>query len=121
MDYDPGGTGMGFFGSTSCHFGQQGQAASELRNQAGKGPMDPLQYWGCHLGAGGYHEGSIPSSILEFCGMYVICIEDDALFKGEGDVIPQLLSPRFMMFHVTYVLLHYELMIFYMIVELLFF
>ena len=41
-----------------------------------------------HLGAGGYHEGSIPSSILKFCGMYVIWIEDDALFKGEGDVIP---------------------------------
>ena len=40
------------------------------------------------MGAGGYHEGIIPSSILKFCGMYVICIEDDALFKGEGDVIP---------------------------------
>ena len=45
--------------------------------------------------------------------MYVICIEDDALFKGEGDVIPQLLSHGIMILHVTYVLLHYGLMIFY--------
>ena len=44
--------------------------------------------------------------------MYVICIEDDALFKGEGDVIPQLLSHGIMILHVTYVLLHYGLMIF---------
>ena len=32
-------------------------------------------------------------------------------------VIPQMLSPRLMILHVTYVLLHYGLMIFYMIVE----
>ena len=70
------------------------------------------------MGARGCHEGSIPSSILKFCGMYVICIEDDALFKGEGDVISKLLSPRLMILHVTYVLLHYGLMIFYMIVDL---
>ena len=70
------------------------------------------------MGAGGCHEGIIPSSILKICGMYVICIEDDALFKGEGDVIPELLSPKLMILHVTYVLLHYGLMIFYMIVDL---
>jgi len=64
------------------------QPIAILGSEVGKGPMDPLQSWGCHLGAGGYHEGIIPSSILKFCGMYVICIEDDALFKGEGDVIP---------------------------------
>ena len=88
MNYDPGGTKRGFSGTTCCHFGQQGQAASELKNQVGKSPRDPLQSWGCHLGVGGYHEGSISSSIFKFCGMYVICIEDDALFKGEGDVKP---------------------------------
>ena len=79
MDYDLGGTGRGFSSTTCFQFGKQGQAASESRNQAGKGPMDPLQSWECHLGAGGYHEGSIPSSILKFCGMYVICIEDGAM------------------------------------------
>ena len=76
--------------------------------------MDPLHSWWCDLGSQGCHEGKIPSSILNFCGMYVICIEDNALFKGEGDVIPQLLSPRIMILHVTYVLLHYGLMIFLM-------
>ena len=88
MDYDLGGTRKGFSGTTCCHFGKQGQAASESRNQEGKGPMDPLQSWGCHLGARGYHEGSIPSSILKFFFRYVLCIEDDALFKGERDVTP---------------------------------
>ena len=34
-------------------------------------------------------------------------------------VIPELLSPILMILHVTYVLLHYGVMIFYMIVELL--
>ena len=43
MDYDLGGAERGFSGTTCCHFGQQGQAASESRNQAHKGPMDPLQ------------------------------------------------------------------------------
>ena len=70
------------------------------------------------MGAGGYHEGSIPSSILKFCGMYVICIEDDELFKGEGDVIPQLLSLGLMILHVTYVLFHYGRMIFFVTVDL---
>ena len=70
------------------------------------------------MGFGGYHEESIPSYILKFCDIYVICIDDDALFKGERDVIPKLLSPRLMILHVTYVLLHYGLMIFYMVVEL---
>ena len=51
MDYDLGGTERGFFGTTCCHFGQQGQAASNLRNLVGKGPMDPLQSRGCNLGA----------------------------------------------------------------------
>ena len=70
------------------------------------------------MGDRGYHEGIIPSSILKFCGMYVIFIKDDALFKGEGDVIAQLLIPGLMILHVTYVLLHYGLMTFYMIVDL---
>ena len=43
MDYDLGGTGRGFFGTTYFHFGQQGQVASQSINQAGKGLMDPLQ------------------------------------------------------------------------------
>ena len=34
-------------------------------------------------------------------------------------VIPQLLSLELMILHVTYVLLHYRLMIFYMIVDVL--
>ena len=118
MKYELDGIGRGFSGTTCCHFGKQCQAASESRNPAGKGPMDPLHSWGCQLEARGYHEGSIPSSILKFYGMYVICIEDDSLFKGDGDVIPQLLSPRIMILHVTYVLFHYGIMIFYMIVEL---
>ena len=42
MDYDLGETERGFFGTTCFHFGQQGQAASESRNEADKGPMDPL-------------------------------------------------------------------------------
>ena len=43
MVYDLGGTIRGFFGTICFHFGQQGQATLESRNQAGKGPMDPLQ------------------------------------------------------------------------------
>ena len=43
MDHDIGGIERIFSGTTCCHFGQQGQDASKLRNQAGKGPMDPLQ------------------------------------------------------------------------------
>ena len=109
---------MGFFGTSCFHFGQQGQATLKSRNQAGKGPMDPLQSWGCNLGARGCNEGIIPSYIFKFCGMYVICIEDDALIKGEGDAIPQLLTLRLMILHVTYVIFHYRLMIFYIIVEL---
>ena len=118
MDFDLGVTRRVFFGTTCCHFGQQGQSTLKSRNQARKCPMDPLQSWWCNLGVGGCREGCIPSSIFKFCGMYAICIEDDALYKGEGDVIPQLLSLRLVILHVTYVLLNYGIMIFYMIVDL---
>ena len=121
MYYDLGGTRRGFFGTTCSHFGKQGQVASESRNQAGKGPMDPLLSWGCHLGDRGYHEGSIPSSVFKFFKMYVISIEYNALFQGERDAIPQLLIPRLMILHVTYFILHYGLMIFYMTMDLCFF
>ena len=119
MNYDPGGTRKVFSSTTCFHFRQQAQSTLESRNHVSNGPIDPLQSWGCDLGAGGCHEGRTPSySILNFFGMYVICIKDNALFKGEEDVIPQLLSPRLMILHVTYVLLHYGLMIFYMTVDL---
>ena len=88
MDYDLGRTKRGFSSTTCFHFGLQGQTASELRNQVGKGPMDPFQCGEFDLGARGCDEGIIPSSILKFFGMYVICIKDNALFKGDGDVIP---------------------------------
>ena len=43
MDYDLGWTRRGFYGANYFHFGKQGQAALELRNQEGKGPVDPLE------------------------------------------------------------------------------